>query len=335
MVKMKKVRVHCSFCKKVIDLEIPVNIVDDKKYFPFEYIFIHGKPEHAIMLFLDANLSVRDEIVYQDLLTAKKKAKEFTSLIHMSEYEALASIYNEPIRTEVLKILSEGPINSNELVERLISEYPEFEEHNFQLVILPLIKTNLVKSRWLNETFFECYFLVRDFIIFKIPHKQTIEKISNNPKYSPIKESYLSKANETLQDFKETIFSGQGDLTLAIKQGLQILISKEYKEIMSLLSNGPVSLKKVRTLLDLETLSGSCVNDIIFNFQINGEKYISILYDLHLQYFPPVYLLNEIASNLKKGKISNEMAFAHLDLLFESEKELKIIRKKVNKQRSN
>ncbi|MHA2130294.1 MAG: hypothetical protein ACW99L_10005 [Promethearchaeota archaeon] len=272
MVKMKKVRAYCSYCKSTITLEIPLNIVDEKKFFPFEYIFIHGKPEHALMLFLDANLTVRDEVVYQDLLTAKKQAKKFSSLLHMSEYEALASIYNEPIRIEILKILSEGPINSNELIETL-KNFPEFEEISFQLIILPLFKTNLVKSRWLHETFFECYFLVKDFIIFKSPHKRSIDKISNNPKFNSIKESYLKKTNEILLNFQEKIFSSQDQLTLVIKQFSQILISKEYKEIMSLLGNGPVSFKKVGKALDLEMLNDSHINDIIYNFQIDGKKY--------------------------------------------------------------
>jgi hypothetical protein len=326
MVKTKKIRAYCKYCKGTITLEIPFNIVDEKKYFPFEYIFIHGKPEHALMLFLDANLSVRDEVVYQDLLTAKKQAKKFSSLIHMSEYEALSSIYAEPIRTEILKILSEGPINSNELIETL-KNFPEFEETSFQLIILPLLKTNLVKSRWLHETFFECYFLVKDFIIFKIPHKKTIDSISNNPKYNSIKESFLKEANEILQNFQEKIFSSPDQLTLAIKHCLQILTSKEYKEVISLLGNGPVPLEKVGTALDLEILKNSIINDIIYNFQINGVKYTSLLYHLHLQYFQPRYLLNKIAYNLKNKKISNEMAQEHLDLLFESEKELKIIKK--------
>ncbi|MHA2183449.1 MAG: hypothetical protein ACXAAI_00515 [Promethearchaeota archaeon] len=317
---------YCSLCKRTLNLEIPVTIVDEKKYFPFEYIFIHGKPEHAIMLFLDANLSVRDEAVYTDLLTAKKQAKEFSSLIHMTEYEALGSIYNEPMRTEILKTLSEGPMKSDELIEAL-KKFPEFDQKNFQLIVLPLIKTNLVKSRWLHETFFECYFLVKDFIIFKALHKQTFDLISNNPKYSSIKDSYLTKVKELLQGFKEKIISSQDQTILTVRQCLQILTSKEYKEIMSLLGNGPISMNEVGSSLDTDMLAESFISDIFYIFNINGEKYCSLLYDLEMQYFLPRYLMNEIASKLKEKKISNEMAFAHLDLLFESEKELKIMKK--------
>jgi hypothetical protein len=324
VVKTKKIMAYCSLCKRTLNLEIPVNIVDEKKYFPFEYIFIHGKPEHAIMLFLDANLSVRDEAVYTDLLTAKKQAKEFSSLIHMTEYEALGSIYNEPMRTEILKILSEGPIKSDELIEAL-KKFPEFDQKNFQLMVLPLLKTNLVKSRWLHETFFECYFLVKDFIIFKAPHKQTFDVISNNPKYSSIKDSYLTKTKELLQDFKEKNFKSQDQTTLIARQCLQILSSKEYKEIMSLLGNGPISMNEVGSSLDKDMLAESFISDIFYIFNINGEKYCSLLYDLEMQYFLPRYLMNKIASKLKEKKISNEMAFTHLDLLFESEKELKIM----------
>lgn len=328
MVKTKKILAYCSLCKATINLEIPVNIVDEKKFFPFEYIFIHGKPEHALMLFLDANLSVRDEIVYQDLLTAKKQAKEFSSLIHMTEIEALASIYNEPMRTEILRLLSEGPIKSDELIEAL-NNFPEFDQKNFQLVILPLIKTNLVKSRWLHETFFECFFLVKDFVVFKVPHKQTIEIISKNPKFSVIKDSYLKKATEILRNFRKKILSRQDQIVEDMITSLRILTSKEYKKIMTLLGNGPISLKTVRSSLNIDALTESFISDIFYVFNINGEKYCSIVYDLRMQYFLPRNLMNKIASNLMEKKISHEMANTHLDLLFESEKELKIIRKKI------
>ena len=278
------------------------------------------------MLFLDANLSVRDEIVYKDLLTAKKQAKEFSTLIHMTEYEALASIYNEPVRPEILRILSEGPIKSDELIETL-KNYPGFDTNNFQLAILPLIKTNLVKSRWLHETFFECYFLVKDFILIKAAHKQTVDKISNNPQFSLIKDSYINNVNGILQNFKDKILSNQEQLEAEIKHGLQIVISEEYNKIISLLGDGPISLQEVKTSLEADNLDVSFNNDIFYNFNINGEEYCSLAYDFGMQYFLPRYLMNKVANSLQEKKISYEMADTQLDLLFESEKELKIIKK--------
>ena len=324
--KTKKIMVRCSLCKRTLSLEIPVSIKEEKKYFPFEYLFVHGQPEHAIMLFLDANLSVRDEIVYKDLLTAKKQAKEFSNFIHMTEYETLASIYNDPVRPEILRILSEGPIKSNDLIETL-ENHPEFDTNNFQLVILPLIKTNLVKSRWLHETFFECYFLVKDLLIIKVAHKQTMEKIANNPQFSLIKDSYLNNVNKILQDFKDKVLAGQDQLQAEIQRGLQILISKEYKKVHSLIGDGPLSLREVKNALDKDSLEVSFNNEIFYNFNINGEEYCSLAYDYKIQYFLPSYLMNKIAHSLREKKISLEMANTHLDLLFESEKELKIIRK--------
>jgi hypothetical protein len=142
-----------------------------------------------------------------------------------------------------------------------------------------------------------------------------------------VKESYLKETNKILEDFREKIFTSSDQLNLAIKHCLQVLTSKEYKEVISLLGNGPVPLKKVKAALDLEMLKNSTINDIIYYFQIDGVEYASLVYHIHLQYFQPKYIINKIVHNLKNKKISNEMALTHLDLLSESETELKIIKK--------
>ena len=77
MVKTKKIIADCSACRKKVEIQVPEDIAKNRDYYPFEYIDIHGDPEHALMLFLDQNLSLRDTMVYKDLKIAQQKGKQY------------------------------------------------------------------------------------------------------------------------------------------------------------------------------------------------------------------------------------------------------------------
>jgi len=46
---------------------IPANLAMNKDFFPFAYIDVHGNPVHELILFLDANLSIRSSIICKDI----------------------------------------------------------------------------------------------------------------------------------------------------------------------------------------------------------------------------------------------------------------------------
>ena len=75
MTEEKTLIVDCSLCNKRIEIKVPVDLAKNREYYPFEFLNIHGNPEHALMLFIDKNLIVRDTIVYEDLTFIKSKEK--------------------------------------------------------------------------------------------------------------------------------------------------------------------------------------------------------------------------------------------------------------------
>ncbi len=75
MVEEKTIFADCSVCKKRIEIKVPVHLAEDREYYPFEFINIHGNPEHALMLFIDKNLTIRDTMVYEDLHILKERKK--------------------------------------------------------------------------------------------------------------------------------------------------------------------------------------------------------------------------------------------------------------------
>ncbi|MFX0102013.1 MAG: hypothetical protein ACFFCS_20780, partial [Candidatus Hodarchaeota archaeon] len=158
MAKTKRIMAECTACDKMVAVNVPADAAEGKDYYPFEYIDIHGDPEHALMLFLDRNLNLRDSMVYTNLRIAKEKGKEFQKLTRMTENEALAAIYEDPLRLKVFLLLTEGPKKTDDIIDALKKE-KDFKESDFNFLILPLIKIGMVKSSWLKETFSECYFL--------------------------------------------------------------------------------------------------------------------------------------------------------------------------------
>jgi hypothetical protein len=76
MANEKILVVDCSFCNDRIEITVPADLAQNRDYYPFEYLNIHGNPEHAIMLFIDKNLTVRDTIVYEDLNFIKSKVEK-------------------------------------------------------------------------------------------------------------------------------------------------------------------------------------------------------------------------------------------------------------------
>jgi hypothetical protein len=318
MAKTKKIVVDCSYCKDRIEIEVPVDIVKNREYYPFEYINVHGSPEHALMLFLDQHLTVRDTMVYDDLNIAKQQKAEFASITRMSEIDAFASIYSDPLRSKLFEILMGGPITEDVLLEKL-EEEEDFEVQKFNLLVLPLRKTGLLTTSYLFETFFECYFLINDFLILRIPSQINLNSISKDIRFSPFIDSYINKVNEVFNDYYLKFLSNKEKQLEEIKLGLEILTNDDLEKVIRVLRNGPHSSKELSELVNIDPLQELIDNNIVMKLGSNGETYYALLSDIKVEKFTPKYLLNAISTKLKNQEISLEMAKKHLELLNKAE----------------
>ena len=73
MVEKKTLKVHCSICSKQVEVVVPINLAENRDYYPFEYLNIHGNPEHGLMLYIDENLTVRETMVYEEINVAEEQ----------------------------------------------------------------------------------------------------------------------------------------------------------------------------------------------------------------------------------------------------------------------
>ena len=318
MVGTKKIVVNCSACNSNIELKIPISLAQNREYYPFEYIDIHGSPQHALMLFLDKRLTVRDTIVYTDLSVARSHAKEFTQLIRMSEKEALGTIYSDPLRLKILDTLTDGPVIEDDLIE-ILKQEKNFRIQDFKTLMIPFIKTGLVTTSWLHNTFFECYFLVKDFLVTRIPPKSIINIISILNKIELTSNYYFRKLESIFQEYQHNYIE---DLNMRIKEiqfCFKLLNDQNYMKVMDMLRKDVLRKNKISRSNDKKILQELIDHNFVDEIEVRGKNHYTLLCDITINKFTPRYLLTTISEKLKNQDISQEMAIKHLDLLYSSE----------------
>lgn len=319
MVKTKKLSANCSVCKRIVEIEVPDDLAKGREFYPFEYIHIHGEPEHALMLFLDQNLAVRDAIAYKDLTVAQKKGKQYQELLKMSEIDAFASIFDDPLRLELFTLLTQGPQLEVELIEKL-KKMSGFQNEEFNLLMLPLIRTELVKSNWLKESFQLCYFLIKDFSVFRTPSKYVSGIIAKDPKFKSYSEYYFKQLNEALLQYKREFMSSKEAQQGNIRRCLEMRSKFEYLNVLNELNNGPMTAEEISKIADKGVLQELIEKKFIMELKTKSETYYVLLNSIKIKKFPPKYLVEILAKKVNNKEITPEMALTHLNLLFDAEK---------------
>ena len=270
------------------------------------------------MLFLDQNLSVRDAIAYQDLQIVKAKGKQYQTLTKMSETDLFASIYTDPLRLRIFRELASGPQVEEDLIE-LLKQNPDFIEEEFNLIMLPLIRTGLVKTKWLQDTFQMCYFLVQDFIVYRSPSVIIKNIFLKEDNFKPYSDVYFEKLNAALLNYKKRLTSGVDAQIEEFRLCLEIRSQLKYLNIFNPLRDGPQTLEELSDVADIQLLEELIEKGFITEIMTKSETYYTLLTDIRIKKFTPKYLTDIIAQQINTTQISREMALDHLDFLFDSE----------------
>ena len=320
MAKMKRLYAVCKICNKQLTIEVSEDIAKDREYYPFEYIDIHGDPEHALMLFLDQNLAVREAIAYRDLNIVKQKGKQYKDLIRMSEVDSFASIYTDPIRLQLFMRLTEGPQTEDDLIE-ILSKNEGFIEDEFNMILLPLIKLGLVKTSWLQESFQMGYFLIKDFMVLKTPTKLTSNLFSKDARFKPYGEIFLKSLNESFANYAQRFLAGDTARIKETRLALEVRSQLEFLRIYNLLWNGPRTFEELELTGedDIKHLQELIERGVITEIKTKTDIYYALLTDIIIRKFTPKYLINAITQKLENKEITREMALNHLDFLFEAD----------------
>jgi len=313
---VKKITVNCEICEKKISVEIDPSIVKEKDYFPFEYIHIHGKPEHAVMLFIDKNLVCRDTVVYRDLAIAKKQKEEFKSLVRMSELDTLMSIYSDPIRLRVFDLLRREPMLEEDLIEAL-KEDPSFAEQNFNMLMLPFEKTGIVKSSWLSDSFSECYFIVRDFVAMRVPSDIAINNVTAAIQDYEFYNQYVESITEMFSNYRKRFMSSEANRVKEILDCFNILKDQKKMAAIKSLQARPKELKELKGVATKSYLNSLIRDGLVTELKYKKRAFYALMCDVKVRIFAPRYIVSNLINGLKEKSISRDIAMKHFNLLYE------------------
>ncbi|HMF30663.1 MAG TPA: Rab family GTPase [Candidatus Lokiarchaeia archaeon] len=60
----KTISTDCKICNKSIECQVPIK---KREHYPFSFVFYHGRPVHAIIIYIDANYAVRGSEIIKEI----------------------------------------------------------------------------------------------------------------------------------------------------------------------------------------------------------------------------------------------------------------------------
>ena len=314
----KKIYTVCALCQnRTIKIEVDKDLAENREYYPFEYLNVHGNPPHALMLFLDRNLSVRDKMVYSDLHIAKSQKKQFVNVGKMSLTETLGSIYQHPLRLKVLNILTKGPISEKDLIDTL-SEDKKFDVKQFQILMLPFIKTGIIQTKWL-KSYYQYYYLVEDFFAMRVPNPSVAQYLKNRTKFKSKYAEYIEKRDEVFEEYKKRFFSSRENQIQEIKKCFEIFTNPKNQRLIDFLIPAPKEKKLAVEFVGSIGLEMLKADGVIWSFKIKEKIYYTLLCDIKIKRFAPQYILGILTNKLRVQEITTDVVDTYLDLLYEKE----------------
>jgi hypothetical protein len=289
-----------------------------------------GEPQHYIALVLGSNedagmfeepltetsrdiLKSIDKSNFQDLLIkGYEKLAVFTKL---TDEQRLALIVLDPTRKLIFKKLSEGCMSKIELQEWLEQEL-QTQVPDIDLLLVPLIRTNLVKKAVVEGITGDCIFLVRDMFVTLAPPETIMTKILRGEIKGDIAKT---GRNEIIDFFKKYKMSDD-----AVTNVAEILADMDSYGIVSQLRNDLAdkeelakkigkSTNEVEKIVKRLTKAG-----ILTELTDKLNQGVQILKaDPQISLFFPEYMIDIVRAKWTSGELSKEIAVKYLQLLKE------------------
>lgn len=309
----------CPLCKsRTRTIIVRDDLAKGQDHYPFQHLDVHGDPPHALMLFLDSNLSVRDVMAYKDISFAKSQKEKFTNRSGMSEDEILASIYMEPLRIKILRLLTRSSVSEERLIDYLSKENG-FKAHQLNQLMFPFISGGLIRTNWHGVSRYQWYFLIKDFIALRTVPITTEWAFKNKPEFKPAAKEYFAKRKEVFYDYKKRLNASSDSRLDEIRLCLKILTDTKHSKIIYRLRPRPLEENVLLQSVSSRDLLSLTVYGVIWDFEVESKKYYALLSDIKTAKFPPEYLLDKIPEQVKNHELPMEIAQMHLDFLYNAE----------------
>ena len=232
----------------------------------------------------------------------------------LSTEQRLALTYQDEIKRMIIKRLrDEGVVSKSELMIWLKDRYKQ-GFIDVDGILMELIKREIVKEASVKGMPSELIFLIKDFVIMRVPPVKILKDPADRGLPSQLVESYMSAARSFFQNYRPT----EGDNLRVI----DILTNPQVYETLRLLRTAVV------TKNDLEKLRKKGVEDLddvlkmlwdtqmIQVFQDEREnEYYALLSDFHLTLAFPKYLMNVIKTVYDQKSKADQVLIEYLTVL--------------------
>ncbi|MHA1754526.1 MAG: hypothetical protein ACTSYR_03305 [Candidatus Odinarchaeia archaeon] len=245
-----------------------------------------------------------------------KSFEEITKSMELEAEQRFAMIFSDPVRLSILEKLTEGSITKQELID-WIKENKGYEISDLNVVLAPFIKTNLIRTSFVEGIADECIFLVNDIYALRIPVEKLILKAKNGELQEELSDKYL---NITTEFFKNYTPSPEDVTNLA-----KLFTDPDVYSTIKLLRSDTVLLEDFITESKLsdkepdELIQKLEKNDLLKIIEDNyDKKWLFLISDLKFITFFPEYMIDVIREKWNEGLIDQNLAIRHLELLKES-----------------
>ncbi|TXT60114.1 MAG: hypothetical protein BAJALOKI1v1_1310006 [Promethearchaeota archaeon] len=230
------------------------------------------------------------------------------SFTKLQKEELFLNFFKDKIKHTILNIMRNGVISKKELKKVLENQYG-FSTINLDLILITFIRENLISKKKIAGSQ-ECYFLVRDLSIIRVPP-------SNNSTYFEAID--LDNINEMEYAYKDRIIEFFENYSPVQQDNLDTILSymldKNFILILKALRKGPLPIAEALNHLNNNE---AVLNELIdANFVFEARGYVFLLTDVKFITFLPIYIIKRLTKRYQEEKITLNEFLTHLHLLLE------------------
>ena len=136
--------IYCGECKEKISIKVPYEKRDTATRFPFEFVYVHGEPQHGLTLYLDAQMQVRGSEILRNIDIKMDTPK----ILEMRQVPVKTGNISPMARS--LGMISQKEFDILELIDGKITVYDISQKkginlQNIDKIIKKLIGKSLIK----------------------------------------------------------------------------------------------------------------------------------------------------------------------------------------------
>lgn len=243
--------------------------------------------------------------------------ERFARIAEIEDEQRYAMIFSDPLRVLVLQKFIEGSITKSEL-KAWLEERTGREIADLDIVLSPFMKTELVKSAFVEGIPDECLFLVKDVFATRAPMAELRRSIQGTIIPGEIGEHHLEEVEKYFKEYRST-----PDDTSRFSKALS---NPDIYLIVKMLREGVYHLEELEAKLNIN--NEESFHDLIDQLKeldiINdvkdseGKDWLILKSDLKYATFFPEYLIDVIRKRWNEGTLEQRQAVKHLELLKES-----------------